>query len=102
MDTTHLDLPELPRLLSDLELVARYGDHYSHSELMAMASTAIAILDSLIPTLEDPKVESLAQTAQDELRRLYVFPDRYTDGLIVAVLMVVQSALRQITTAPTD
>lgn len=96
MDTTD---PQLPRLLSDLELVDRYGDQFSHSELMDNASTAIAILDHLIPGLEDLDLQSLAQNAQDELRRIYVFPDRYTDGLIVAVLMVARSALRQISLA---
>lgn len=100
MDTTTApSTAELETLISDLNIIDRFGDQMSRSELVDAVKTSSAVLDILLAEIEDLDLQAQASVASDELQRFFAFPERYTDGLIVAALMVTRSAIRRITTA---
>lgn len=100
MDTSStIATSQLETLISDLNLIDRFGDQMSRSELIDAVKTSSATLDSLLAEIEDPYLQGQASVASDELQKFLAFPDSYTDGLIVAVLMVTRSAIRRIATA---
>ena len=83
------------KLFGTLGFIERYGHSFSYSELMDVAKMAKPILDQLIEKLPEDQIHAIGLTAQDELNKLFL-PNSYTDGLIVAVLMVVRSGIRQL------
>lgn len=83
------------KLFGTLGFIERYGHSFSYSELMDVAKMAKPILDQLIEELPEDQIPAIGLTAQTELNKLFL-PNSYTDGLIVAVLMVVRSGIRQL------
>ena len=84
--------------IAELELIERYGDRFSYSELMDAARRAEPILNQLIEELPEDQIPAPALTAQTELNRLFL-PNSYTEGLIVVVLLIVRSGIRQLLAA---
>lgn len=72
---------ELETLISELNLIDRFGDQMSRSELVDAVKTSSAALDSLLAEIEDLDLQAQASVAGDELQRFFAFPERYTDGL---------------------
>lgn len=83
------------KLFGTLGFIERYGHSFSYSELMDVAKMAKPILDQLIEELPEDQIPAIGLTAQDELNKLFL-PNSYTDGLIVVVLLVVRSGIRQL------
>ncbi len=88
-------IPELTKLIEELNLVDRYSAQYGFTELLDYTRTVEHDLRQLQDEVEDEKVRGLIKTAQGELALVLDDPDGFTDGLIVAVLMIGRSALRQ-------
>lgn len=84
------------KLLADLELIERYGDRFSYSELMDAVQRTRPILDGLMEQAPEGEALTLAGTARSELQRVLLDPNSLTEGLIVVVLMICRSALRQL------
>lgn len=91
------------KLFGTLGFIERYGHSFSYSELMDVAKMAKPILDQLIEELPEDQIPAIGLTAQDELNKLFLPNGHYyTDGLIVVVLLVVRSGIRQLLDADPD
>lgn len=90
-----LELKALPHTLDALDLVDRYSARYAFSELIEYTGSLAKILDRVEPKIENPKPRALVQTARREIQLVLDDPHGFTDGLIVVVLMVGRSGLRQ-------
>lgn len=100
MDTAQQELTgSAQKLLADLELIERYGDRFSYSELMDAIRRTQPILDGLMEQAPGGEALTLAGTARSELQRVLLDPNSLTEGLIVVILMICRSALRQLLAA---
>lgn len=89
------ELKTLPQTIDQLDLIDRYSDQYGFRELVEFTEAVAKILDRVEPKIEDPKPRGLVQTARREIQLVLDDPQGFTDGLIVVVLMVGRSGLRQ-------
>lgn len=86
-------------LISELELIERYGDRFSYSELMDAARKTRPVLELAIEHAPSTGLKEQAETARRELQKIFLDPNSLTDGLIAVILTIALSAIRRIVAA---